>query len=58
MYWATVWATFFIGKSYVLIIKKMGWAKVLATFSQTHPVTLCRNARGDSGQQKKSSPCT
>jgi hypothetical protein len=34
------WATFFIGKKYALIITKMDWATVWATFSPTHPVTL------------------
>jgi hypothetical protein len=37
---ANSWAIFSYGTSYVLILTKTGWAKLEATFSQTHLVTL------------------
>jgi hypothetical protein len=37
---AHLWATFFHGASYVLILTKNAWGKSWATFSQTHLVTL------------------
>jgi hypothetical protein len=41
MGWAAVWAIFFYGKSYELILAKdgFGWA-YWATFAHTHLVTL------------------
>jgi hypothetical protein len=49
------WATFINGKSCALIISKMDWATFLATFLQTHLVTLlstqiCRPAASTNGQ--------
>jgi hypothetical protein len=34
------YATFILSIEYVLILTKMGWAKIWAKFSQTHLVTL------------------
>jgi endonuclease YncB( thermonuclease family) len=34
------WLFFFHGASYALILIKKGWARVWASFSQTHLVTL------------------